>query len=686
MASASLLEPLARGAVPEARDEHWDAASLPQLPPGAASVLGGANSAMARSTYSSRLLTMRDGVKVAVDVLVPDQPGGVDSGPPTDFVFVQARYGRAYRLRHPYKETLWDGKPVDVVYLNWKPLWLASGLAVVTLDVRGCGASFGTWTGPWSQEELGDSLEVLAWAASQPWARGGKALLFGQSYDAGCALHTASCAPPGSVAAVVAVNPFLDMYENISLPGGCFQAQFGSHWSGIIKAFDTQRLGSAPAESSMLALVARGVARALPEEELPAPGAKLTWLQRRAARQRRQALLEAAVKEHGANWAPLADSPHVACMDDVAPSLGKSIADTNCARLLPALGASGIPILWTSAWFDATVSSAASGFAATRHTPGTQLLIGPWTHMLWQHVVTSGRGTSRLTAFSVPKETLRWALQFVGKGVPTPAPANGDGAAAAAAGAAPSSPAVNLYEMATGRWLHLPDWPRTACATWFLGPGRSLAGAGAAAAGRDELTVRLQDKPSGWSRWKAMLNVGKMVRYRRLRRLPLVYIASSPQAAPLRLCGSPLVAVFMDTSDGSGDVFAYLVDVDPSGKRHYITEGCLRLKHRRVTDDPAHMGARLHSMLPQSQPRLPMRTFLRGDVSDGMPKAGEAPTQVAFALMPVSYVLARGHRLGLALTGSDDTHFQPLPGTSGRVLGFSHGGTTPSRVELPVLD
>jgi putative CocE/NonD family hydrolase len=298
--------------------------------------------------------------------------------------------------------------------------------------------------------------------------------------------------------------------------------------------------------------------------------------------------------------------------------------------------------------------------------------------MLWQHVVTSGRGTSRLTAFSVPKETLRWALQFVGRGGGASAPA-GDEAAAQ-----PQEP-VNIYESGTGRWLHLPDWPRTSSATWLLGPGRSLVAAGGAetGAGRDEVAVRLQDKPGGWSRWKGMLNVGKMVRYSRLRRLPLRYVASTPQAAPLRLCGSPVVTVFMDTSDGSGDVFAYLLDVDPAGKCHYITEGCLRLQHRHMTDDPAAMGPRLHSMLPQAAPSLPMRTFLRADACGAMPKPGEAPAQVAFALMPVSYVLARGHRLGLTLTGSDDTHFDPLPGT--RVMGVSYGGGAPSRVDLPVL-
>jgi len=582
---------------------------------------------------------------------------------------------------------LWGGKPFDVVYANWKGGWLAAGLAVVTMDCRGCGASFGTWKAAWSDDEVSDSLEVLGWINAQPWASA-KVLLFGQSYDAGCALRTAAAARAGTVTAVVAVNPFLDMYESISLPGGIFQEQFGTRWSGLIKAFDSQRLGSAPAEAGMIVAVARGVARALPEDELTSTGTQsASWLQRLRLRQRRQALLEAAVKEHATNWAPLSDVEHVTFIDDKAPGLQASIEDINCARFLPALAASGIPILWTSAWFDATVTSASAGFAATKHIAGTELLIGPWTHMLWQHVVTSGRGSSRLTAFPVPKETLRWALQFVGPSAGARAAAAAPTSSPAAAASAPHD-MVNIFEMGTGRWLHLPDWPHASAVTYYLAPGRCLTAAAPSSdtpVTRDEVRVRLQDKPGGFSRWRAMLNIGKLVRYRRLRKLPLMYVSVPPLDAPLRMCGSPVVTLFMDTSDGSGDVFAYLVDVDPSGKAHYVAEGCLRLIHRRIVDDPAAMGPRFGVMLPQSAPSLPLRSFSKADVSAAMPRPPETPAEVKLPLMPACYVFARGHRVGLALTGSDDTHFRPLPGTAGRVLGFSHGSSFSARIELPML-
>ena len=58
--------------------------------------------------------------------------------------------------------------------------------------MRGCGASFGTWAVPWSDEERDDSIEVLDWVAAQPWAHGRKVSLFGQSYDAVAALRTAA--------------------------------------------------------------------------------------------------------------------------------------------------------------------------------------------------------------------------------------------------------------------------------------------------------------------------------------------------------------------------------------------------------------------------------------------------------------------------------------------------------------
>lgn len=48
--------------------------------------------------------------------------------------------------------------------------FLAAGYAVVAVDVRGTGASFGSWRAPWQPEERADSQEIVDWIVSQPWS------------------------------------------------------------------------------------------------------------------------------------------------------------------------------------------------------------------------------------------------------------------------------------------------------------------------------------------------------------------------------------------------------------------------------------------------------------------------------------------------------------------------------------
>jgi predicted acyl esterase len=604
---------------------------------------------------------------------------------------------------------------------------------------------------------------VLDWCCAQPWCSG-RVALFGQSYDACAALHTASAAHP-SVTSVVAINPFLDMFTAISAPGGVPQRQFVAHWAGIVRAFDTQRVDRLPGHGLGMHALARGVARALPAEELPHGGAagvsggggaaRASWGARRAARGRRRALLAQAVAQHGANWDPRADGAAVACIDDVAPSAGVSSEEASVCRVLDQLSASRVPVYWTSAWFDATASSACAGFAATRDAPGTELLIGPWTHMLWQQVVTSGGGGGggahgHLSAFSMPHETLRFMLARFAAAEATGSPrasttsaslAAFEAAAAAAAlaeaaaklapasvaeedahavpvspqpaqppsplatppsppPAAPAAPRVRFFEMGTGRWVLRPDWPpvppaAAAAATYSLQRGAlapsapmgfedSPAAAPPLASGRDALRVRTDARPSGWSRWQAMLTIGRMVRYD-MRRLPLRYEAP-PLAAPLRVAGAPVVTLWLDSSDGRGDIFAYVLDVDPSGKAHYVTEGCFRAAHRaEPAEGPAALGARAGTLLPQHAPRVPCHTFRRADAAPLPAPAAAAPARVCFALLPTSYVFAARHRVALALSGADAKHFASEEGTEARTLGVSWGADTPSQLALPLL-
>ena len=60
----------------------------------------------------------------------------------------------------------------------WRLTPPAPRAPVVCMDVRGTGASFGSWTTPWSEAEQLDSMELLDWIGRQPFCDG-RVSLFG---------------------------------------------------------------------------------------------------------------------------------------------------------------------------------------------------------------------------------------------------------------------------------------------------------------------------------------------------------------------------------------------------------------------------------------------------------------------------------------------------------------------------
>ena len=97
---------------------------------------------------------MRDGVRIALDVVLPDPlpPGGKV---PT--ILTMTRYWRAR-----------EGTGPDAM----ETLFTSHGYAVVSGDSRGTGASSGTWLHPRQPGEVKDFGEVVDWIAAQPWSDG----------------------------------------------------------------------------------------------------------------------------------------------------------------------------------------------------------------------------------------------------------------------------------------------------------------------------------------------------------------------------------------------------------------------------------------------------------------------------------------------------------------------------------
>lgn len=132
-----------------------------------------------------------------------------------------------------------------------------------------------------------------------------------------------------------------------------------------------------------------------------------------------------------------------------------------------------------------------------------------------------------------------------------------------------------------------------------------------------------------------------------------------------------MVTLHVTSDHADGALFVYLEDVDPEGQSRYVTEGGLRLLHRRCTENPDFVQA------------TPYHSFAKADAAPMVP--GES-AEIRFELWPTSARIAAGHRLRLAIAGADADTFDPVPAEGKPTLEVAWGPARPSRLELPVID
>ena len=107
---------------------------------------------------------------------------------------------------------------------------IAHGYVLASADMRGTGASFGTWSECSDPMSSLDGYDITEWLAAQPWCDGTVGM-FGASYEGRMQLNTASAAPPHLKAIMPEVSPF-DWYEIIH-EGGIYQRSFDGMGDGF---------------------------------------------------------------------------------------------------------------------------------------------------------------------------------------------------------------------------------------------------------------------------------------------------------------------------------------------------------------------------------------------------------------------------------------------------------------------
>jgi putative CocE/NonD family hydrolase len=145
---------------------------------------------------------------------------------------------------------------------------------------------------------------------------------------------------------------------------------------------------------------------------------------------------------------------------------------------------------------------------------------------------------------------------------------------------------------------------------------------------------------------------------------------TEPFPEGLQIAGHPVLELKMSSSRDDGMVLAYLEDVGPDGRSRYLTEGGLRLIHRKTVPNPYFETGR------------PYHSYTRADSAPMIP--GEM-AEVSFQLWPISVLLAPGHRLRLAIAGADAAVFDQLPEEGDVSLAVQSGGDEGSTLMVPIV-
>src|SRR5262249_11479388 len=122
---------------------------------------------------------------------------------------------------------------------KYRDMFAPRGYAVVIVDVRGSGASFGTRDAFRSPREREDHREIADWIVAQPWSNGVIAAT-GVSYPGAPADYRASTGH-AAVKAIAPLSAVWDPYADNYSPGGILLKELTGVYDALMVGLDHDR-------------------------------------------------------------------------------------------------------------------------------------------------------------------------------------------------------------------------------------------------------------------------------------------------------------------------------------------------------------------------------------------------------------------------------------------------------------
>ena len=496
---------------------------------------------------SSQYIVARDGTRLAADIFRPSVQGQpvVERLP---VIWTHTRYQRSHS-REGKLETILDRGP-------WLQTVVKNGYVVAVMDVRGSGASFGTWDGSFSPKETQDAYDITEWFAAQPWCNG-KVGMFGPSYLGSTQYMAASQAPPHLKAIFPQKAPG-DRYA-LLYPGGVFRKDFSEAWGRNVKALDNDLMPSRVDEDSS------------------------------------GALLDAARAEHRGNRGALEMTIACPYRDSLDPITKQPTwQERSPLSHIAGIRQSKVAVYHLGGWYDCNSRDTILEYKNLDNPQ--KLVIGPWTHQQNHEL-------------DFAAEHLRWFdywLKGVGNGVLNEPPIHyytlghprAPGWRAAKEWPLPEQQ-LTTYYLQGG----------SAGSVKSINDGKLGTEAPTDASASDTYTVDYQTTSGRPSRWSSGYGLGgKEFNYPDMTSKDekgLTY-TTAPLDTNLEMTGHPVIHLWVTSSAKDGDFFAYLEDVDARGFSHYVTEGTLRASHRAVHSPPyKYLGLPYHRSYAADAKELP---------------------------------------------------------------------------------
>jgi putative CocE/NonD family hydrolase len=563
---------------------------------------------------TSRYVTMRDGVEIAVTI---DLPPGLKAGERVPVLMRTTRYWRAPQIG-------WPLRMLVALHLASPPQELEDGqaayfnqchFAVLAVDARGSGASGGSRAMEWSPAEVADMGEVAAWAAQQPWSNG-RVGTFGISYD-GNAAELAAVPNQPAIRAVMPLYDNFDVFWAIQ-SGGVAQARLLQEWSDVVAAMDRNDVCGAQEDKGWNCW----------RDRLVAPGVRPVDGDPHGKH------LEELVSQHHRNVNVAEAVSKVEFRDDPVGEF--KLEDISPSGLRARIEASKVAMMVWAGWLD----GGGGKDALTRYQNFSNpqvVVIGPLSH-------GGGFNVDPFASNHTPpvpsiEEQFKMEADFFDRVLRNDASPTVESS-------------IQYYTMGEGLWHTTKTWPPAGLSEerLYFGDDNTLnANTPLAVNASDSYMVNFTASSGNQNIWATGFGGGDVVYPDRAgedRKL-LVYTAA-PLETDLEITGTPVLTLEMSSTTSDGAIHAYLEDVSSAGRVTYVDEGIFRIIDRKEVDPKS---------LPY-QPLGPAHSFLRKDAE---PLTAGEPARIRFSLYPTSVLLRKGHRIRIALAGADASVFQRYP-------------------------